>query len=289
MELRRLGEPLLRSRPSPLLSFLAPTIPQSWRPTTAPRRIRRLNTGCPKVLRCSFHSTACQGAEKPSSSTAADLDFLEDDTRQSPLRPSSERGRYSSDNTRPNRDASDKIDDLLNSTLDIPKLKGRQAPTPPQESSAEVLRQARKASEYYTLREQGARAPGSLSRAMKFPEPSSRSGFEDPYAIVDGYQSRKPIPVGKAVRSKRTIRSRPSVGRTIEIDQDRGINFGSALRTLEIQCNVNRVRQDLSKQRFHERAGLKKKRLKSERWRKLFRDSFRATVGRVKEMRRKGW
>ena len=91
------------------------------------------------------------------------------------------------------------------------------------------------------------------------------------------------------VRAKRTIRSRPSIGRTVEVNQDRGGDFGRALRTLEILCNINRVRQDRNKQRFHERPGLKRKRLKSERWRKMFKESFKATVGRVQEMRRKGW
>ena len=93
----------------------------------------------------------------------------------------------------------------------------------------------------------------------------------------------------KAERAPRTVRSRPSVGRTIEVIPERGVDFGRALRNLEISCAVNRVKQDLSRQRFHERPGLKRKRLKSERWRKMFKESFRATVMRVKEMRRKGW
>lgn len=68
-----------------------------------------------------------------------------------------------------------------------------------------------------------------------------------------------------------------------------GTDFGKALRNLEILCAVNGVRKDQQRQRYHERPGMKRKRLERERWRKFFKEGFRAAVGRVKEMRRKGW
>jgi small subunit ribosomal protein MRP21 len=49
----------------------------------------------------------------------------------------------------------------------------------------------------------------------------------------------------------------------------------------------NRIRADFNRQRFHERGGLKRKRLASERWR--FKEGFQRTVTRVQELRRKGW
>lgn len=107
--------------------------------------------------------------------------------------------------------------------------------------------------------------------------------------ISSTHLDERAIDVSELKRAKRTVRARPSIGRTIEVDAERGRDLGRALRSLEIKCAVNRVRADQQRQRFHERPGLKRKRLKSERWRKLFRESFRATVGRVKEMRRKGW
>ena len=51
----------------------------------------------------------------------------------------------------------------------------------------------------------------------------------------------------------------------------------------------NRIKADFNRQRFHERAGLKRKRLKSERWRRRFRIGFESVVKRVDALRRKGW
>jgi hypothetical protein len=51
----------------------------------------------------------------------------------------------------------------------------------------------------------------------------------------------------------------------------------------------NSVRRDFNKQKFHERPGLKRKRLKSERWRARFKTEFAATCKRVTELTRKGW
>ena len=86
-----------------------------------------------------------------------------------------------------------------------------------------------------------------------------------------------------------TIKSRPSLGRTVEIWPDRGFDLGRAFRSLDINCAVNGVRGHAMKQRFHERPGLKRKRLKSVRWRRNFKKGFNEVVGKVKRMRRKGW
>jgi predicted transcriptional regulator len=51
----------------------------------------------------------------------------------------------------------------------------------------------------------------------------------------------------------------------------------------------NRVKRDFQMQRFHERGGLKRKRLKSERWRARFKIGFDATCKRVTELTKKGW
>lgn len=51
----------------------------------------------------------------------------------------------------------------------------------------------------------------------------------------------------------------------------------------------NRVKYDFNKQRFHERPGLKRKRLASERWRARFKKGFSHVTARVSELTRKGW
>ena len=87
-------------------------------------------------------------------------------------------------------------------------------------------------------------------------------------------------------RNTLTIKSRPSLGRTVEV---KASGVAAALQTLEAECRRNNIRVDQKRQRFHERPGLKRKRLKSERWRKRFKIAFKANVQKVQEMRRKGW
>ncbi|KAK5721606.1 hypothetical protein LTR15_006195 [Elasticomyces elasticus] len=81
----------------------------------------------------------------------------------------------------------------------------------------------------------------------------------------------------------------PSVGRAVNVIPDRGMDIGRAFKTLEIQCNKNSVKRDFMRQRFHERPGLKRKRLRQERWRRRFRENFRGVVAMVQGMRAQGW
>lgn len=83
------------------------------------------------------------------------------------------------------------------------------------------------------------------------------------------------------------MRLRPSTGRSIPVGT--GIDIGKAFRLLEQSCARNKVRSDFTAQRFHERPGLKRKRLKRQRWRKRFMEGFKATVARVKQLKDQGW
>ncbi|KAF2235593.1 hypothetical protein EV356DRAFT_500098 [Viridothelium virens] len=85
------------------------------------------------------------------------------------------------------------------------------------------------------------------------------------------------------------MRLGPRAGRSVNIDARKNMDVGRAFRQLDTLVSRNRIRSDFAKQRFHERPGLKRKRLKSERWRKRFKVAFKATVARVKELKRKGW
>lgn len=104
-----------------------------------------------------------------------------------------------------------------------------------------------------------------------------------------GEQRTPALELPEPTRAAATIKSRPSLGRTVQVMPDRGMDLGRALKSLEISCSVNNVRQDAREQRYYERPGLKRKRLKSIRWRKRFKIGFKAVVGKVKAMRRKGW
>ncbi len=279
MELRLVGDPLLKSRTSPFLSFLTPSISQLWRSTTASRQ-RLLMPQSLRYTSSTFHTTACQRTE--SSSTAADLDFLEDEP-QSKLKQDS-RSPYSQ--RRPADDVLEsQLDNLLTSTFPTPNPARREPSRSAEESSETMIETAFRKS----LR---PRDPDKhyqdIARKMQFPPQEMTSGGSPRIVSRDAYRT-----LGNTQktpkRATHTVRSRPSVGRTIEVVPEKGVDFGRALRNLEISCSVNRVNKDLQRQRFHERPGMKRKRLKSERWRKMFKESFRATVMRVKEMRRKGW
>ena len=80
------------------------------------------------------------------------------------------------------------------------------------------------------------------------------------------------------------------VGRSQEVDpRVAGKTLGRALAMLSIRLNENRVRQTAREQRFHERKGIKRKRLRSERWRKRFKEGFKGMVAKVRRMRAQGW
>jgi small subunit ribosomal protein MRP21 len=81
----------------------------------------------------------------------------------------------------------------------------------------------------------------------------------------------------------------PTLGRTVHVDNQRGIDVARAFRSMEIQVAKNSVRKEFARQKFHERPGKKRKRLHSERWRKRFKAGFKATVKRVLKMRKQGW
>ncbi|KAI0484833.1 hypothetical protein GGR56DRAFT_46242 [Xylariaceae sp. FL0804] len=86
---------------------------------------------------------------------------------------------------------------------------------------------------------------------------------------------------------KPTLRLVPRTGRTVHIG--RNIDVARAFKIQQMQVAVNKVRQDVQKQKFHERPGLKKKRLRSERWKVRFKTGFKAAVARVRELSRQGW
>jgi small subunit ribosomal protein MRP21 len=81
----------------------------------------------------------------------------------------------------------------------------------------------------------------------------------------------------------------PVLGRTVYVDNARGMDVARAFRGLDISCSRNKVRRDFQIQRFHERGGTKRKRLHSERWRRRFKVGFQAAVKRVLKMRKQGW
>jgi hypothetical protein len=83
------------------------------------------------------------------------------------------------------------------------------------------------------------------------------------------------------------MRLTPATGRTVDVTQT--VDVGRSFRLMEQLVARNKVRSTFNFQRFHERPGLKRKRLKSLRWRKRFMLGFRAAVNRVKQLKKQGW
>ena len=81
----------------------------------------------------------------------------------------------------------------------------------------------------------------------------------------------------------------PSYGRKVELDVSRGRDLVRGISMLGSLMTRNQVRADFNKQRYHERPGLKRKRLNSQRWRRRFKAGFDAVTARVTELTRKGW
>ncbi|KAF2180590.1 hypothetical protein K469DRAFT_714590 [Zopfia rhizophila CBS 207.26] len=80
-----------------------------------------------------------------------------------------------------------------------------------------------------------------------------------------------------------------STGRSVQLDLSKGRDLVRGLGMLNSLLARNKVKADFMRQRFHERPGLKRKRLKSQRWRARFKVGFQNVVGRVSELTRKGW
>ncbi|OAA66811.1 Ribosomal protein S21 [Niveomyces insectorum RCEF 264] len=80
---------------------------------------------------------------------------------------------------------------------------------------------------------------------------------------------------------------KPVTGRTVFVGGH--VDLARAFQRLNVMVRGSGVQADFRRQRFHERPGLKRKRLRSERWRERFKRGFRATVQRVRELTRQGW
>ncbi|KAK3954276.1 hypothetical protein QBC32DRAFT_336688 [Pseudoneurospora amorphoporcata] len=90
-----------------------------------------------------------------------------------------------------------------------------------------------------------------------------------------------------APQQELNIRLRPSTGRTFYVSGHQ--DFAGALKQLNRAVMQNQVKKDVRLQRFHERPALKRKRNLRERWRRRFKEGFKAAVNRAFELKNQGW
>lgn len=264
MEVRRLGDAFLRSR-SPILSFLTPHVSaRSW-----PRYL------CTDASSTSHSSLSYPRYSKKTFSSSSI-------TRTSPT-PVAEAEHPSGNNY--SRVGGGYPTNDLNAILDEFIKPSERSASPPQplpryriaggsqgNSATDVL------SAFRGSRNERSRVEVSKMIDPK-PSPSAQASASE---AVHADMTPPDVPQPQ-------LRLGPSAGRSVTVETERGIDLGKAFRNLDMNCAKNYVRGDFMRQRFHERPGLKRKRLYSSRWRKRFKEGFRAMVTKVELMRRSGW
>jgi small subunit ribosomal protein MRP21 len=75
----------------------------------------------------------------------------------------------------------------------------------------------------------------------------------------------------------------------LNVDGAKNGNVAVRLRQLASLASSNRIAYTASRQRFHERPGLKRKRLRRERWRRRFKVTFKKICARVTHLTKQGW
>lgn len=313
---------------SPLLNFLAPCIPHlfssatrshshlvfalpvSQRPHTTYRTIRRVSSSsnsnpadildaeksndATRTRRFTPAAPAKSNFEKPEAKVDSIDNFLSNPSLNDASSPSLgfpdvENGNDAPRNRRfipatppPSNDESPKssaerIDDYLSETLStnpFPPKRRRVFPTKP--SSLAAVKQA-----YEKWTKQGDIASGML-----MPPGSANTSVSASNMLADALRGtlkeRHVEP-----RAQRTIKSNPSLSRTVEISSK--ADLGAGFERLRFFVRDNQIRHDQQMQRFYERPGMRRKRLRRERWRARFKENFHNAVEKIKAMRRMGW
>ncbi|EEA24747.1 hypothetical protein TMatcc_007846 [Talaromyces marneffei ATCC 18224] len=136
------------------------------------------------------------------------------------------------------------------------------------------------------------RAEGDLDNLLSRRAPAARrQQQQQTSSTIDGIASA--IDAADPISPPR-FRTTPmklgtKLGRQVLVSADRGIDVAGAIRLVQMNCAVNGIRRQANLQKFHVRRGQRRKDLRSQRWRKLFKFSFDETVKKIQRMRDQGW
>ncbi|KAL6711064.1 hypothetical protein ACN47E_006939 [Coniothyrium glycines] len=181
-------------------------------------------------------------------------------------------------------ETSQAIDSLFR---DLPRNNSR-GPTPP--SSSDELRAAHTNHVFgaqFSPPGRGHAARGK--RRLNFDDMVDFPGDDSPSSLMNKPSAAASLAAQQESTFVNYPRLNPAYGRTVDLDPGRGRDLVRGMFMLSGLMSRNKVKADFNKQRFHERPGLKRKRLKSERWRARFKVAFRQVTERVTELRKKGW
>ncbi|KAI9897790.1 hypothetical protein N3K66_007646 [Trichothecium roseum] len=120
-------------------------------------------------------------------------------------------------------------------------------------------------------------------------------GYIDLARLLDNsanrYAKENNLPASPA--DQPLVRTRPVTGRTVfpRLNAQGGDLSDPQLlfNNLNKMLARQKVKHLMHRQKFHERPGVKRKRLVMERWRKRFKAGFKATASRVMDLKRQGW
>ncbi|KAF4608447.1 hypothetical protein EYR40_000792 [Pleurotus pulmonarius] len=133
---------------------------------------------------------------------------------------------------------------------------------------------------------------GTLMKS--YPKENGRRALQSPHEVWamnhDGMKNRPPPAnayTGKLIKTlyPRVALTPLSIGRTVFVGKN---GFGEAYKRLDIILSRNKVRATVRMAERHEKKGVKRRRLSSERWRRQFANEVRKKVQLVKEIRNRG-
>lgn len=274
MEVRRAADTLLRCQPSSLAGLLAPPSTLRWpagRQLTSRRALplSRRQTFITTTPRCSF---------KPTTTTSA-----------TPSRSQDEKAK-----NRP-EDKGPASTDINKAAQDLGWLQGggsrsggsRQAHEHSRLSRERELSMNRGSSADDILKSMNSTFSSSsspstggidLSRMMSPPSQNRPESAMDMMSAITTLLPKK---------EKIPLRLTSSTGRSIAIHGH--VDVARGFQLMERTCMQNGIKRDFQSQRYHERRGIKKKRLRGLRWRRRFMEGFRATIQKVVKYRKQGW
>jgi small subunit ribosomal protein MRP21 len=274
MEVRRVADTLMRCQPSSLAGLLVPPSTLRWpagRQLTFPKAL-------PLSRRQTFITTTPRCAFKPTTTTSA-----------TPSRSQNEKAKNKPEDEGPART------DINKAAQDLGWLQGGG-------SRSGGSRQTQEHSRLSRERELSMNSGNSADDILKsmnstFSSPSSPStGGIDLSRMMSPSSQNRPesatdmmsaITTLLPKKEKIPIRLSSSTGRSIAIHGH--VDVARGFKLMERTCASNSVRRDSMDQRYHERRGMKKKRLRGLRWRRRFMEGFRATIAKVVKYRKQGW
>ncbi|KAJ2896921.1 mito ribosomal protein S21 [Zalerion maritima] len=95
--------------------------------------------------------------------------------------------------------------------------------------------------------------------------------------------------MGETKRPGPFFRRRPETGTMVQIKPSGKWDLLRALSSVNVAVRLNQIKWQSIRQREHERPGLKRKRMRGVRWRKLFSEGYKNTVKRANALAKMGW